>query len=174
MTPQTPAPDRSRSGSVAIEFALALPVLLTVLFGMVELTNALQVGRKLVSATQSVADLLTQEASVNDARLADIFTAAEQVVLPFPAAALKVGVASVRFDSVGGAPIVDWQASRRGGAVATPGARSAGLGLPGESVVIVDASYDYTPVFGAFVLGSLRFSETAVARPRRSPTIARN
>jgi hypothetical protein len=43
-----------------------------------------------------------------------------------------------------------------------------GLGQPGEGIVVVRVTYNYTPVFFDFILSATQIEETAVLRPRRS------
>ena len=148
--------------------------MITLLFGSIEVTNALSLDRKLVSATQTVADLITQQRTVNAAEINDIFRSAELVMQPFAANDLLIGVTSVRFSQNNGNPRVDWREVRRGGNVTNPLGRAAGLGGAGDSVIIVELVYNYRSVFGPLFFTSLRFTESAVSRPRPTNFITRN
>ena len=46
-----------------------------------------------------------------------------------------------------------------------------GLGAPGEGVVVVRVTYNYSPVFFDFIMGATEIEETAVLRPRRSSVV---
>ena len=157
-----------RSGNATIDFAVLLPVMLLLLIGVVEFTNMLRLDRKVVSAAQTTADLITQKRIVTDGEITDILRAAELVVEPFSSAPLALGITAVRFDEDTGAPEMDWQESRNGGSVPNALTLAQNMGPPGEGVVIVRATYDYTPIFLGFVVGQTEIEEISIMRPRRS------
>ena len=74
-------------GNATVDFAFLLPIMLMLFIGVVEVTNLLRLDRKVVSATQTVADLVTQRSEVSDAQLNDILTAADLIFEPYPVAA---------------------------------------------------------------------------------------
>lgn len=159
---------QDRSGSAALDFAVLLPIMLTLFIGVVEVTNLLRLDRKVVAAAQTTADLITQQREVSAGQLSDILRAAELVLEPYPIAAHTVGIAAVRFNEDTGAPELDWQESKNGGAVPDALTMALNMGDPGEGVVIVRVSYNYSPVFFDFILGSTSIEETSILRPRRS------
>jgi hypothetical protein len=96
---------------------------------------------------------------------------------PLPAAGLSFRITSVEFDATTGAPGLGWDHTVGSFSAAdhpNPITSAAGLGLPGESVVVVDLSYRYTPVFENVLPESFAITELAVARPRRVRVIACN
>lgn len=155
-------------GTAMLEFVFLLPVMLMLFIGVVEMTNVLRLDRKVVAAALTTADLVTQRRSISTAELDDILRAAELIVEPFSTNALSVGVASVRFHPVTGVGSVDWTRSKNGGSVPDAVAAAASVATPGESAIVVRASYSYTPVFFDFVMSATTIEETAVLRPRRS------
>lgn len=159
---------RDERGTAVVEFAFVLPIMVMLFIGVIEVTNVLRLDRKVVAAAQTTADLVTQRREVNNAQLDDILTAAELIFEPFPAAAHSVGIVGVRYDPDTGDPTVDWTKSKNGGNVSDALALAAGLGQPGEGIVVVRVSYSYTPLFFDFVMGATDIEETAVLRPRRS------
>ncbi|NKB57718.1 MAG: hypothetical protein GKS00_15430 [Alphaproteobacteria bacterium] len=164
---------RCRRGSALTEFVLIVPMMTLLFAGAVEATRLLRLDRKLQNAAYATADLVTHKPSVNDDRMADILVAADLVMQPFTASGLAVGVSSVVFDETDGVPSVDWTESHRGGVVPDAVTKAEGMGPPGDSVVIVRATYDYVPIFGDFVFGSFELVEMAFARPRRSAIVER-
>jgi Flp pilus assembly protein TadG len=164
---------RDERGATIAEFALVLPILITILLSTVEITNLLLIDRKVVAATQTAADLITQETTLDDARLNDIFTATELILEPFPATSLQIGVASVRYQTSNGAAYLDWSESHNTGTVPDPTVLAATMGEPGASVIIARVNYTYDPIFVDLVIGSLDLEETAFSRPRRSGYVAR-
>ncbi|MEX2643895.1 MAG: TadE/TadG family type IV pilus assembly protein [Acetobacterales bacterium] len=161
-------------GAVSAEFGVLVPVLLFLFLGSIEVVNLVRVERKLVVAAQTAANLATLQASITAADVADVFRAAELVMQPFDAAPMAGALASVRYAEPDGTPSVDWQDSLRGGTVPEPAAQAVGLGLPGESVVIVRLTYAYRPLLSGLVIGEVDLDERAFARPRRSGFVALN
>jgi Flp pilus assembly protein TadG len=164
---------RCRKGSALTEFVLILPMMALLFGGTVEGTRLLRLDRKLQNAAYATADLITQNPSVDDDRMEDVLFAADLVMEPFVVGGLSVGVSSVAFDPVDGTPTVDWSESHRGGTVPNAVAQAVGMGPPGDSVVIVRATYDYVPLFGDLIFGSIALEEMAFARPRRSTSVTR-
>ncbi|WP_193370903.1 TadE/TadG family type IV pilus assembly protein [Pelagibius marinus] len=162
---------RDDDGTALLEFGFLLPVMLLLFIGVVEATNVLRLDRKVVASAQTAADLLTQRTKVSNAQLDDILTASEMIFEPFPAASHSVGIAAVNFDPDTGSPTLDWTKSKNGGSVPNALALAAGLGDPGDGVVVVRVTYDYTPIFFDFVMGPTTIEETAVLRPRRSSVV---
>lgn len=159
---------RDERGTAVLEFAFLLPIMLMLFIGAVEMTNVLRLDRKVVSAALTTADLVTQRRSISSAELDDVLRAAELIVEPFSTSGLSIGVASVRFHHDTGTGSVDWTRSLNGGSVSDATAVAAGVATPGESVIVVRASYSYTPLFFDFVMSATTIEETAVLRPRRS------
>jgi Flp pilus assembly protein TadG len=140
------------------------------LFGaVVEMGNFLTVHRKVVQATQNAADLLTQEKTLGNANFDDITEALRVILRPYPDATIAFRVTSVVYAATSGAASVGWQKSHGtlGSTPVGPTSTAAGLGLPGESSLVVDLSYVYTPLFPYIVPSSINIGETAIARPRR-------
>ena len=157
-----------RRGNATVDFAFLLPMMLMLFIGVVEITNLLRLDRKVVAAAQTAADLITQEREVSAAQLTDILRASELVLEPFSAADHTVGVVAVRYDEDTGAPTVDWQESKNGGTIPDALTLAQNMGPPGEGIVIVRVTYNYSPVFFEFVMGDTSVEETSIMRPRRS------
>lgn len=162
---------RDERGTALLEFGFLLPVMLLLFIGVIEATNVLRLDRKVVASAQTAADLVTQRREVSDAQLDDILKAAELIFEPFPAPAHSVGIVGVSFDPDTGDPTLDWTKSKNGGTVPNALTLAAGLGEPGEGVVVVRVTYNYTPIFFDFVMGPTTIEETAVLRPRRSSVV---
>lgn len=166
-----------RRGLAAVEFAILLPVMMLLLCGVVEMTNLFTVDRKVVAATQSCADLVAQEKIVDPTKLDEIARAVQLTLDPSPSSNVSFRVSSVVFDQVTGAPRIDWQrvvGGFNGSGRPSPTVSAAGLGLPGESVIIVDLAYSYTPIFENVLPQTFAINELAAARPRRVRVIACN
>lgn len=164
---------RCREGSALTEFVLIAPMMALLFLGSVEATRLLRLDRKLQNAAYATADLITQKPGLDDNRLADILLAADLVMQPFEVQGMSLGISSVVFDPGDGNASVDWSEALRGGTVPDAATQADGMGPPGDSVVIVRATYTYVPLFGDFVFGGFELEEKAFARPRRSSTVVR-
>jgi len=158
---------RHDGGVAATEFALILPILLLILMGVVELSNAMQAKRKLLNAVQSASDLIGQKTDVTAADLSSIYLAADLTMTPLVTTSLKLGVASVRFNDVTGAPGLDWIDGYNGGSVNLPLDKAVGRGEGGASIVIISGSYTYQPLIKLIIPASFTMSEVAYVRPRK-------
>jgi Flp pilus assembly protein TadG len=163
---------RDGSGTAAIEFALILPVLVTLFFGTVEIANLTLAYMKLVSAAETVADLVTQQTTVSSTDIDNIAQAGKLVLTPLPPAPFGVAIASVTFNPANGNPTLAWQDTRNAAAMTSPTTLAAGYGSAGDSVVIVVATYSYISPISYILTGAITLSETAYLRPRLSAAVA--
>jgi Flp pilus assembly protein TadG len=109
---------KTHSGIAAVEFALILPMLLALYFGLIVLAQGLEAGRKTQTLSRTLADLTSQQLPGQqsngvcgsnsayktapcflDADLLNILNAAPQVMFPF-AGPVNMTVSEIIFDNV--------------------------------------------------------------------------
>ena len=160
-------------GTIAIEAAIILPVLLLIFLGMVEFSQAFTVKRRVQNVTSSTTDLVAQSATVTTAQLNDIARVGAQLMLPFSSTGLALTITSVAEDANNHVTVqwtCSWSSLSSSASCTATGA--AFIGLPagllsaGQSVIIGQTSYHYTPAIGEFLTGGLTFSATSYYRPR--------
>jgi Flp pilus assembly protein TadG len=161
-------------GVAAVEFALLLPILMLLYFGVVELTQGIMTQQRADHAAATVGDLVAQSSTLTSADVTDIFSVGAAVMYPYPTTSLKLRVSSLTAD-VHGAVTVAWsQAS--GLTPLTKGASVGGLPknviAPGESVVMSESRYTYVSVFGQIMPAPVVFKQKAYLHPRLSTTVA--
>lgn len=145
---------RNRRGVAALEFAMIMPVMLAIYFGIVETGQAVMINRKVTQLTRSLVDLSSQVATIPTAEVSNIFDAAQTVMMPFTGVAPKMSIHNIVIDSAGVAKVC-WSEERnstklaRGTTINLP----ADLRLPNTSVVMAQASYDFTPIVGWIIKG---------------------
>ncbi|SOE17094.1 Flp pilus assembly protein TadG [Hoeflea halophila] len=99
-----------RSGVGAVEFALIAPVLIILYMGSLEVSVAMSVNKKLARAASTIADLVTQDSSVDKAFLNSMVNVAESVMTPFPSDGMKVKITGIAVNSSGvGKASWSWQ-----------------------------------------------------------------
>jgi Flp pilus assembly protein TadG len=168
---------RQDGGMAAVEFALIAPVMIGLFFGTVEVCNALSCHQKVTTVASSAADLVAQATRVSDTDMADIFTAANSIMVPFPQAAT-----SIVLTSIGGDGTVLWSDASNGN-----GAHAVGDTLPvpdglfppgcntatGCSVILAEVRYNFVPPLAGSTIGDIPMTDTFYAKPRRAVTITR-
>ena len=116
---------RSDRGGVMIEFGFAMPVLVLLMLGGVELGRYVLLHQKLDRTAMTVSDLVARVQTVTTAEVDTIFTAANLVMEPFTMGTQgAVVISSVKEDS--GSPKVIWQRQRCRNTVHHQRGRNAG------------------------------------------------
>src|SRR5690349_24337501 len=87
---------RDQRGISAVEFAMILPLMLTLYLGAVELSQGVGADRKVTLTARTIADLVSQTASINNSDMTNSLNAAAAVMAPYPISNLKVTVSSVK------------------------------------------------------------------------------
>ncbi|HEX7775688.1 MAG TPA: TadE/TadG family type IV pilus assembly protein [Parvibaculum sp.] len=163
-------------GLAAVEFALIVPVMITLYFGTVETTNALTAARRVTNVAETAADLTAQSASVSSSDINDIFAASTAILTPFSTSAVKIVISSVVASSSNASSTTVAWSKAYGGATARANNSSVtlptGLTTAGSSVIMVEVTYTYTSPIGTFITGPITMSEVAYLKPRRSTSVA--
>jgi Flp pilus assembly protein TadG len=176
----------------AVEFALLTPLMLTLLLGGTELTEAITIKRKTILATRTIGDLVSQSTSISNTDMTAIFNAAQSVLSPFSSTNLKIKVSSVGIDNNGNAKII-WSDAAGGATPNTVGSSvtlpagkdvngndAPSLGLKNASIIWAEGEYDYTPLFGyiftqvIFPDGVVPLKDHVYLRPRLNNYVCRN
>lgn len=172
-------PLRNDRGGVMIEFAFAMPLLILLLLGGVELGRFVLLHQKLDRTAMTVSDLVARVQAVTVAEVNTVFTAADLVMAPFDLADRgRVFISAVRRDS--GSPKVIWQRSGGGSlavtsTVGTQGGNAtisdAALVDDVQGVVIGETFFDYSPWF-ITLIPSTTLHHIAIFRPRLSNEVS--
>lgn len=165
---------RDQRGVSAVEFALLLPLMVTLYLGTVEISQGISADRKVTLTTRTVADLISQVSTINNAGMTDILNASSSVMSPYSTNGLKVTVTSVNIDANSKATVT-WSDSLNG----TP--RSVGstvtlptaLVVPNSSVIWSEVQYLYKPTVGYIITGTLTLKDQLYMAPRISTTVSR-
>lgn len=168
-----------RAGAVAIEFAIALPVLCMMVFGVYEIAQAVICYYKLIDAASSIADLVGQTTvaagGVGNNDFDNLYTAGEMIMLPNTGSTLQLNIASITFNSLGTGATVAWQIERGGAsavAKATLKTAVSTLGVASGSVIIVKGTYSFSSALNYFITAPLTLTFQAYAVPRNMLQIA--
>lgn len=171
---------RQQSGGMLIEFAFALPVLVTLTLGTVNTAIFILLHQRMDRASSSVADLVSQPDNITQAHVELSFDAAEHLFgdlfdMQSNGHAIVTSVRGGTTDDP--PPRVNFQihmdcdtsahASKIGSTEDGEATLPNGLTLqPGESVIIAEIYYEYEPMFfGDLIEGGTQY-HVAVRRPR--------
>jgi Flp pilus assembly protein TadG len=164
-----------RAGAVAVEFALALPVLILLMLASVELGRFVFLHQKMDRVATTISDLVARAESINESQLGDIFTAAGEVSNPFDLANLGVVIVSSVTNLDGNGALIAWQRSGGGtySASSELGAEGDTPDLPadfevreGETAIISEVYYDFTPFLSEMIVAPQVIYHNAHQRPR--------
>lgn len=151
----------------AVEFAMVLPVMVTIYLGMVEVSTGVSADRKVTLLSRSLADLTAQKKTLTSAQVGNIFDAAAAVLSPYAAADAQMVISSVKVDNEGVAKIA-WSCQRNGTA---HGANTEielpdGLAVNNTTLILAEVTYPFTPVIGYVLSGTIELEEKTYMRPR--------
>lgn len=165
---------RDKRGVSAIEFAMLLPLMVTLFLGGVEISQAVSIDRKVTLTTRTVADLASQVATITNADMTNILNASTSVMSPYGTSTLKITISCVTIDSAGRATVA-WSDTRNGTArtVGSAVTLPSALAVPSTTLIFSEVSYGYTPTIGKFITGTLSLADLLYMRPRLSDTITR-
>lgn len=160
----------NHSGMAVVEFALLMPVMLSLYFGIVEIAQGVMIDRKVTELNRALADLTSSyKGTLPDAEMSNIFDAATTIMMPFTSVSPSMVVASVVVDSTGIGRVC-WSSQRnstvlkRGDTVALPTA----MKVAGTSLIMAKTSYLFTPTVGYVITGSIKIggNDPVYMRPR--------
>src|SRR5713226_2610224 len=140
---------RDQRGVSAVEFAMLLPLMITLYLGTVEISQGVGIDRKVTLTTRTVADLASQVTTINNADMTNLLNASSAVIMPYDATKLKVTVSQVDIDANGNAK-VKWSDTLGGSAHAAGSAVTlpAALNVVNTSLIWSEVAYTYTPTIG--------------------------
>lgn len=165
---------KDRKGTLAVEMAMATPVLVGLLLSGIEVTRYVLLNQKVERAAATMADLVSQvDVAVTNSMLTNMYDATTYVMSPFDINADgHIVVSSIA--TSGGSTTVVWQRSFGAGSGGSMfGVQGGPATLPpglivrdGEDIVATEVFFNYTSVTIKGVLDPVTLHNYAVFRPR--------
>ncbi len=152
-----------RSGMAATEFAFVAPILIVILFGIIEIPRAYGTSQALFRSVRTMADLISR-GSISD--VSDVYAAGNAVTYPTDTSAAGVILTAVGVYKQGGALVAKVCSSvARNASAYAPGSV---LGDPataeateGARYVQAEVNFHYVPILNFFpFLSNLTFSKS--------------
>jgi Flp pilus assembly protein TadG len=176
-----------QDGIAAVEFAMLLPVMITLFFGVVEVSLALLCRADVSKMASTAADLISQANTLNSADLGNVYAAAGTILYPYyDPSASGSDKPSIRLTSVvddGSGAVgkdhltgkVAWTCTQAGTGSLTPATRAVGstvtftqpLMTEGGSVIIAEIAYNYASPTTKVIAGPINFTNNFYTKPRR-------
>lgn len=167
-----------KSGMAATEFAMILPIMGVIFFGMLEASDALMANRRVANAANSLVDLIGQEAEITPAEVDDVMVGVTNMLEPTNASTVVMKVVSVIVDpNDPDRIIVDWSRDNEGGTPYAAGQEytvldDATIVHPSASLVVVEMDYTYVSGLTNKVFNSPFQFERIVSRwPRQGAKV---
>lgn len=178
-----------RRGIAAVEFAFIAPILLALYFVTMEVSQAIETNKKVNRVGSMVADLVTQQQTINVTELDAIMKIGESTLQPYNRSVGTIVVTAIEITNDPTPKVqVAWSrklvngTAAKGLAAGTATSVPDALKIKGTFLIRVDSDLAYKPVItwaaeGKPVLGlaaafdGISMSETYHLRPRMSATI---
>jgi Flp pilus assembly protein TadG len=137
-------------GLAAVEFAMVVPLMLVLFFGVVDFSRGIAVDRKVTLMARTLSDLTSQNISVTDTRLTDLFNAGNSIIYPYSKTPLNSTITELYVDPTTKVARVQWSkgASPRGAGTTVP--IPTALQVGDTFLIFSEVSYNYVPLV-AFV-----------------------
>ncbi len=166
----------AEDGVVAVEFALILPIMVTLYFGLITVTNGYATKQRIELASRTMSDLTGRLKTeiINDAEVNNVALASTSIMAPYDANGMTIALASIvvrkKGSSIEGR--VCWSAARtvQNGALvpAVPPPElnkdrvvvvPEGYRQEGTSYIVSVTRHTYTPVVGHAITGDIEFRD---------------
>jgi Flp pilus assembly protein TadG len=174
-------------GIAATEFAMIVPLMLTMFFGMVEFSSGVAVNRKVTLVARTLSDLTSQSTAVADSDLSNFFAASVAILTPYSASPTQSTITELYVDPTTHQAKVQWSKASTfnasgnvvlGTSSHSPGdiiTIAAALKVDGTYLIWSEVSYKYVPAVGyVMAKAGITLSDQTYTRPRQSACVMYN
>jgi Flp pilus assembly protein TadG len=161
-------------GLAAVEFAMVVPLMLVLFFGVVDFSRGIAVDRKVTLMARTLSDLTSQNISVTDTRLTDLFNAGNSIIYPYSKTPLNSTITELYVDPTTKVARVQWSkgASPRGAGTTVP--IPTALQVGDTFLIFSEVSYNYVPLVAFVMKSGINMSDFTFTRPRQSACVIYN
>ncbi|WP_147407819.1 TadE/TadG family type IV pilus assembly protein [Rhodopseudomonas palustris] len=174
-------------GVAAVEFAMALPIMLVLLFGVIEITSGFVAKRRLTMATRTFSDLVSRGDKIDAPGLATISAIGGQVMSPHAADPLMATISQIKVAKDANNKVtatIHWSKAVIFDSTGVPSLTASSLKV-GDAATVTDAlqvaphypfylvksetTYKYVPMFGYVVAkAGIDLKDEAYTKPRQT------
>ena len=161
-------------GTAAIEFALLLPVMLTLYVAGTEISNAIAINRKVTLTARTVTDLVSRASTISTGDMSDILAASGAVIAPYIPNNLAFTVSEIYVDNNGNAKVWGFSCSYQGTPrnIGDPVPLPPQLTVNNSYLIWGEAQYNYTPPIAYVISGTLNLKDQIFMSPRMSSSVS--
>jgi len=162
-------------GVSALEFSILAPMMLALYLGSNEVTQGIAIKRKVELTAHALADLTSQQTSIDNADMTNIFNAATAIIAPYNANNLTAVVSEISIDANGQGTVV-WSSATTNGAPLPLGQSvtvPSSLATPNSYLILGQAAYSYNPTYGYVLTNTLTLSDQIFMLPRQTNSVSR-
>lgn len=165
---------KAQKGVSAVEFALIVPLMLSIYFACIELSLLMILDRKVTTSTATLGDLTARALTISNDDLDDIFEATRMIFQPNDITEARMRVSSLYNDA--GTIRVGWSDGCNLAAYSVDQviAAPANLVPAGGTVIYAEIEYDYNSALGYFFTTTKTLTDQFYLRPRRVNEIVRD
>jgi Flp pilus assembly protein TadG len=164
-----------RSGLAAVEFAMIVPLMLVLFFGVNEFSSGVAVDRKVTLMARTLSDLTSQNTTVTDTQLTNFFNASKAIMTPYASTPVNATITELYVDPTTKQARVQWS---KGAAPRTAGAAvpiPTALQIGGTYLIYSEVNYQFVPTIGYVMAKTgITLSDFTFTRPRQSTCVMYN
>jgi Flp pilus assembly protein TadG len=160
---------KDKKGSVAIEAAMVMPLMVMLLLATIEFGQGFTAKRRVDQVASTVSELVARAACVTPAELQDVSAIGGTILGPYASAPRGLRITSVTAQGA-----VQWS---YGSGTLAPAQTGAAYGLPAslagqnKPLIVAETSYAFTPTLGKFLVNGLTFSAASYHYSRLSGAV---
>jgi Flp pilus assembly protein TadG len=159
-------------GIAATEFAVIVPVMLVMFFGMVEFSSGVAVDRKVTLMARTLSDLTSQSISVDGTALNNFFAASTGIMTPYSPTPTKSTITELWVDPSTLKARVQWSQGTTPRATSSTVTIPTALAVGGTYLIFSEVSYLYKPTIGyVMAKAGVNLSDVAYMRPRQATCV---
>jgi Flp pilus assembly protein TadG len=161
-----------RRGVAATEFAVIVPIMLVMFFGVVEFSSGVAVDRKVTLMARTLSDLTSQSLSVANSDMTNFFAASGAIMTPYSSAPTLATISELYVDPNTLVARVQWSNGSSPRAIRSTVVIPPALAVAGSYLIYSEVSYLYVPTIGyVMAKAGVNLSDTAYTRPRQSTCV---
>ncbi len=174
---------RDKRGLAAVEFAFIVPLMLTLMFGTIEVSSGVAIDRKVTLTARSLSDLVSQGTQVTSSDLQNFFGLGSAIMTPYPVTpgTMTQKVSAVTINASKTAKVAWSYTGSVNGSTVTVNRGYANdtiittippeLLIPNTQLIWSEVTYTYTPIVGYVINGAIPLSDQCFTRPRQSECV---
>jgi Flp pilus assembly protein TadG len=166
---------RDRSASAAVEFAVIVPIMLTMFFGTIEFSSGVAIDRKVTLVARTVSDLVSQSSCVDDTMLTNFTNTGKAIMTPYSTTPLNSTVTELFIDPATTTAKVQWSKGTSPHGNGTTISIPAALLINNTYLIYSEVNYKYVPTIGYVMAKTgITLSDYTYTRPRQSSSVTYN